>query len=170
MSLWESEKSCWHTKKGLFCATVCPSYLRFPVVSSPDIPRRPPSHQCPTQRKRLELNFSFLILRNWEMKRKSYLPSPSSKPFAFRILKPWVRTPHLENQRTFEFGHLSWRFGKHLLFHVLQTYSMFSNPRLQGSTICGALHRCSLSLGNFAWKLQIWKYIPESHQAKLSWF
>ena len=59
MSLWESEKSWWHTKKGLFCATVCPSYLRFPVVSSPDIPRRPPSHQCPTQRKRLELIFSF---------------------------------------------------------------------------------------------------------------
>ena len=59
MSLWESEKSCWHTKKGLFCAPVCPSYLRFPAVSSPDIPRRPPSHQCPTQRKRLELNFSF---------------------------------------------------------------------------------------------------------------
>ena len=65
MSLWESEKSCWHTKKGLFCAPVCPSYLRFPVVSSPDIPRRPPSHQCPTQRKRLELNFS-LVLVNFQ--------------------------------------------------------------------------------------------------------
>ena len=80
--------------------------------------------------KENRIHFFFQVLRNWERKRKSDLPSPSPKPFSWPtdhcLLHPylkqsfkkrdvkakyfreyffeaiWVRTPQLENWRTFE--------------------------------------------------------------------
>ena len=95
MSLWESEKSCWHTKKGLF-ARLCVlpiSGFQLSALLTYHAAHRRTSVQL-REREKSRIQFFFQALRNWERKRIWYLPSPSPKPFSWPtdhcLLRPFL--------------------------------------------------------------------------------